>query len=387
MVECLREIGKLGSNVAGQIVAMAWKQIPGLDVATNTVEAQLAFMNMAEKLMAAMEDSDIQQEAGDEKHRLEPALGQMANRGKHLAARAGTDGAIASLNAAAGVLNLTGIGAKVGVAMKGVATVASVGKSAGVIIVDKSEAQTAKNLLDQAQAGNGDARKELFRHHPRYAKGILAVMASEGDAFAIRCLNNHNLTEDMIRKSSPTIIKRYLLKRFGETDEGGTSWSETWESVKTAAGYIPKGLSAVAGFFGGLHDKIVIALGSDTPATWLATLSQVEKNLPDLKDVHQSLSDRKLVRRRRDDLADTLDSDKSAEVAKLAELDKLVDETTAKVDEFRMSVDAGLTSLQQVIDKATEAKIVKDKNAIACVAAAARINRPLTELVVAIAES
>ena len=208
MLDCLKEIGKLGSDVGGQIVAMAWKQIPGLDVATSTVEAQLALKNMVERLSAALEDSDLRAEAEEGGHRLEPVLGQMANRGKHLAAREGTDAAIATLNAAAGVLNLTGVGAKVGVALKGVTAVAKVGKSAGVMIVDKSEAQTAKNLLDQAQAGNGDARRDLFRHHPRYAKGILAVMASEGDSFAIRCLSNHDLTEDMIRKSSPAIIKR-----------------------------------------------------------------------------------------------------------------------------------------------------------------------------------
>ncbi len=116
MVDCLREIGKLGSGVGGQIVAMAWKEIPGLSLATNMIEAQTALMNMVERLTAAMEDSDIQAEAQDEGHRLEPACsGQMANRGKHLAARArAPTPRIATLNAAAGIPTLTGIDAKVG---------------------------------------------------------------------------------------------------------------------------------------------------------------------------------------------------------------------------------------------------------------------------------
>jgi hypothetical protein len=389
MLDCLKEIGKLGAGVSGEIVALAWKQIPGLDVGTNMVEAQLAFKNMAERLANALADSELREEAEEGGHRLEPALGQMATRGKHLAAREGTDAALATLNAAAGILNLTGIGAKVGVGLKGVAAVGKVGKSVGVIIVDKSEAQTAKNLLDQAQAGNGDARRDLFRHHPRYAKGILAVMASEGDSFAIRCLENSNLTEDMIRKSSPKIIKRYLLKRFGETDEGGTSWSETWESVKGAASYIPKGLVGFANLFVKAYEKILIAIGTDDPKTWLATLNQVERDIPESKDVNKSLSDLKTVRRRRNGLADTLDPDKQEEVEKLAALDKLVDETTEKVEELRKSVEKSMETMEQATVKAENAKrkTQDDDTLDECIQASVRIGGTITEMVVALAEA
>lgn len=115
--------------------------------------------------------------------------------------------------AAALVGMLPGAGAAVGVALELSASGARWSAERALGAKELAQARLARRLLADARRGDNAARTELFKHHPRYAKGLIAHMAfNEGDPFALMYTRERGLADGDIAASSEAIIRRYLLE-------------------------------------------------------------------------------------------------------------------------------------------------------------------------------
>ncbi len=341
-IKGMKEVNKtfdIGSVVVKQVAAL----LPGIGVATNFAEVMSSLVASAARIDEAIRDAESHDLAMQEGHRAETAIDQFARRDKHLAARAATKTGIAMIKTAGSVVELSGVGAAVGKGLQGVATGIGVAKTVGEQIVDRQEGEKARELLDRAQAGDGHARSELFRFHPRYAKGILAIMADEGDALALQVLSTHGLSEDMIRRSSPKIVKRYLLKKFGESDDP-PSWTSAREAVKGKIEAVGDLIESIDGAIGQLADKYLARFDSNDMVRAQAALSALQYDLQSQADISGAMSALAEVRVRRDALAEEATDEQAKD---LQAIDLLLADELKKVAKLRESV---LASFGQVGD-------------------------------------
>lgn len=349
-------------KVGGALVKNIADLLPGIGVATSAASAMKLMVDSAARIQEAIEDANSHGEALESGHRAEPAIDQFARRDKHLAARAVTGTGVAIIKTAAAGIDLTGVGAPVGGAMKIVATGVQGVQSASEFVIDRQEGEKAEQLLQRAQAGDGNARAELFRFHPRYAKGLLAVMAGEGDAMALRVLSTHGLSDDMIKRSSPKIIKRYLMKKFGEQDEP-PSWSGLKKSFDDAVDSLKQKVAAIDTFFDNLAIRLIARLDGDPLIAAQAKLDEALLDLPK-QEVAAATTTLLQLRGKRDTLTKQANGEQTTDVqaAELAaaEEEKGFTELRDKVSTSLKSVrgvmtDIGRQSAGPLRDKADKA--------------------------------
>ncbi|MFT4979821.1 MAG: hypothetical protein ACI8S6_005733, partial [Myxococcota bacterium] len=93
-------------------------------------------------------------------------------------------------------------------------------------------ARKANDLLERARAGDPRAKTELLKNHGRYAKGLLALRAQEGDAFALQYVATRGLEESDIHSSSFEIITRYLLKAAEQSEADHLETFSDWLAAR-----------------------------------------------------------------------------------------------------------------------------------------------------------
>lgn len=341
--------GSLGGmnklDIGGVVVKQIATLLPGLGVAVSFADVMKGLVEAAARIEETLSDAEAHEQAVAGKHRGETAVDQFARRDQALAKRASAKTGVAMIKAAAGVIDLTGVGIAVSSAMKGAATGIGLAQKVGEQIVDRNEGDVARALLQRAQAGDGHARSELFRFHPRYAKGILAIMASEGDALALKVLSTHGLSEDMIRRSSPKIVKRYLMKKFGETDTP-PSWIGLREAVSEKVATVARLIDGIDGFFGNLADTWIERFDSDTLIVVQASLTKLLYQLGTQADIGGAVSAFVDVRVRRDALAAKATDEQAKD---LEALDLALAEKLKKVAKLRSAVLASLGRVRAVL--------------------------------------
>jgi len=96
-------------------------------------------------------------------------------------------------------------------------------------------ARKANALLERARAGDPRAKSELLKNHGRYAKGLLALKAQEGDPFAMQYVASRGLEESDIRASSFDIITRYLLSMSEQSDSDHQQTFTDWVAERRAS--------------------------------------------------------------------------------------------------------------------------------------------------------
>lgn len=95
-------------------------------------------------------------------------------------------------------------------------------------------AKKANTLLEQARKGDPRAKTELLKNHGRYAKGLLALKAQQGDAFALEYTASRGLTESDISGSSFEIITRYLLSESQQSNADHLETFDDWVAKRKA---------------------------------------------------------------------------------------------------------------------------------------------------------
>lgn len=331
-------------KIGGTLVEGIAGLLPGIGMAIGAKEAMKLMVDSAARIQESIEDANSYDEAVQTGHRAEPAVDQFARRDKHLAARAVTSTGVAIIKTAAAGVDLTGVGVVASTAMKGVATGVQGVQTVAEQVIDRNEGQKAEDLLRRAQAGDGNARAELFRFHPRYAKGLLAVMASEGDSMALRVLSTHGLSDDMIQRSSPKIIKRYLMKKFGEQDEP-PSWDSLKKSFEDGVQWLSNKVQAIDTFFDNLAIRIIAATDRDPLVSAQANLDKAMLDLTD-QEVSTATASLLQLRARRDILAREAKGEqvKEAEAAELAVADE-----EEKFATLRGKVSKSLTTVRGIV--------------------------------------
>ncbi|MCB9742221.1 MAG: hypothetical protein H6741_18675 [Alphaproteobacteria bacterium] len=229
-------VGSALANLANGLTATdlnevaAW--VPGVGAADALVQTACEACRAVETWKAAFKDAEVHQQALDEGHRVEAAADHVQSRTKHLAGRKSAKAAANAIKLASHICTLAGVTAPVAVALSFASTGVKALTATGAKLFDITRAEEARAILLRAQAGDVDAREEIFRHHGRYATGLVALMAEDGDPLALALCNNHGVTEAMIHKSSAIMLRRYLMKQLEETDEPMT-WTGLGEKVKS----------------------------------------------------------------------------------------------------------------------------------------------------------
>ncbi|MCB9745103.1 MAG: hypothetical protein H6740_21115 [Alphaproteobacteria bacterium] len=212
--------------------------VPGLG-ALNSFGNMCANAMMATNTwVAAAADAEVHQKALQQQHRAEQATDFVQRRGKHLTARKAADAASDLIAFCGHICDLSGVAAPVGVALSVTSSAVSVVKSVSVFVVDTNQAQEAKELLTKARAGNPQAREDIFRYHGRYACALIAILAEEGDPIALSIYNNHNITKEMVVKSSAKVLKKYLMREMETENEPSTwdDWKKWFSEIGTSIG-------------------------------------------------------------------------------------------------------------------------------------------------------
>lgn len=326
-ITALGNIGLAVPGIAGEVAELLGDKLLGIGIVVSGANAMKAMVETAMHVQRRSEMGEVHQQSLEQEHRGEAAFDQFKTRETHLALRSGTDTGVNMIKTAAGVADLGGPhGMAVGAALKGVATGVSLTKSGVEKMVDWTEAQKAQDLLQQAQAGNADAREELFRHHTKYAKGIISVMAIEGDPLALEAISTYGLTEQMIRKSSPKIIRKYLLSKFGEEDEP-SSWTDMWNTVSGIVVSVGLFLVDAVGWLTGIKSWYLVIVELTKPKDINSRLKEYEAKSAFKGEFIKNIGQLQKMRYARDRL-DTGEAD----AAKLKALDEKIKEATTKVD-------------------------------------------------------
>ena len=158
---------------------------------------------------------------------LAGAFEESVDRERQLWARHGLDATANAATIAAHILRGVPASFAIGVALQIAATAASVGNQIAHSAIDRTQASRAAALLRAARRGDAGAKTELFQNHARYAKGLIAHMATQGDRFALRYADQRGVDEQMIAQSSAKILAHYLLVQAEQDAE-----PETWEQLR-----------------------------------------------------------------------------------------------------------------------------------------------------------
>jgi hypothetical protein len=370
LIDAVGNLAIAGLNLTGAALQALWQEVPALGIVANAAQAAKSLADLAQRLKANKADQELAEEALRQDHPAADALSQLTARGKELSRRAAADSAAAIFATAAGVANLTGAGAPVGIALEGVAKVTKAGRLFGTVVVDRNAADKAKEILRKAQAGDGEARKELFKYHPRYAKGLLSLMALDGDPVALRCLAAHGLDEAAVARSSFAVIKRYLLKQFKEEDEP-KGWSDLAKKVQ---GYLAKAGAGVDTAKTALDSLAVLVAnirGDESPAACLRQINLLKAKQAESAPLLSQLESIGLIRNQLNDLAASADPSRPEDAKRLAELQTAFGKQQQQVTAMHAVLQKNNAELKTVLDKvqAGLARNAKDTDRQNCLTA------------------
>ncbi|MFT4978751.1 MAG: hypothetical protein ACI8S6_004661 [Myxococcota bacterium] len=188
--------------------------MPALGTAEAARQLVLDTLEAAARKMKARYDGVLSEAARTAGSPLAGPFAESLAREEALCAKYSVQISADATEIAAAILgSLPGPGAALKVALE---LAAAAGRFAGERKLMKEElqqARLARRLLADARRGDDAARAELFKHHPRYAKGLIAHMAyNDSDPFALMYTRERGLAEADIAASSEAIIRRYLLE-------------------------------------------------------------------------------------------------------------------------------------------------------------------------------
>ena len=111
-------------------------------------------------------------------------------------------------------------GKAAGLGMSVGTTVITVGTKAVFTGIDWSEAKRAREMLEEARAGNPVAKVEIFKNSNLYAKMYIVLLAKDGDKLAEQFIVSKGISEENLTKSvSDKIMTQALLKASGQQSE------------------------------------------------------------------------------------------------------------------------------------------------------------------------
>jgi hypothetical protein len=236
---------------------------------------------------------------------------------------------------------------------------------------DAKLAQKSKQLLDAARQGDDAAKTELFKNHPRYAKGLIAYMAlQEKDSFALTYVSSRGLSESDIENQSLKILSRYLLTQAKQTanmpDLG--QFTEKWRSrMSTAKSVMIYAIPLFGQIKAGVDlTNAVLAISPHLDPAEVDKLREAEQAAREVLDDRQALE--RLIAKVLDklDKAET-DDDRNSAQASLLALRRLDEEYQ---DLFMETIDQASANLDQIkelgelladYEGTHEARLTRDK--------------------------
>lgn len=224
LLKSLYDLHQSGMGIAALFV-------PGLDIAVSAMALGKAIKDAADNLSKRAGTAELLEIARQEGHGAASALVQSEVKLRWNIAQ---DAADAVVNALKGAGGLSPEPLSKGI-LKAVASGISTVSGGVQTIRELKEAQKVRELLDACLDDNEDiansAKRELFEHSPRYAKGMLALLAIDGDKLGLGFASVNDLTEDEVAKSTFTIVRAWLLRRSRETDDIKTLGQRVQEKV------------------------------------------------------------------------------------------------------------------------------------------------------------
>ena len=196
---------------------------------------------------SATRDTLAVQQAVESDSRVAAAASHIQKRSKQLAIRASSSAAGAVLSMVGFLCAATGVAAPAALVFHGAGVVVKSGTRAVSTLFDWRRADEALAVLNDARAGDADARKLLFATHGRYACALVALMAKEGDPIALSIFNHHGVDAAAVQKAFPGLLKRFLMTTLKEKDKP-KGWDHQVKKLQKIGAAVPGMLSGGAEF-------------------------------------------------------------------------------------------------------------------------------------------
>lgn len=235
---------------------MATKVLPGIAIATASIDLALALKNLIQHSTRA-----VQTRLMSKKAEYEWALGEAEDggafvnalknelTGRHVQISKDTlDVTTKSMALAGAIGEVSGMGSAAGVAIRVAGKAIEVGGKIVFTNIEWGMANTAKKLISEAQAGNPIARMQIFENCNLYAKMYIAILAREGKPLAQKFLVQRGIEEgDLDGAMALKVLREAMLSDVGQKDETqvADNWAEANAEGLLGSGVMKAGKAAV----------------------------------------------------------------------------------------------------------------------------------------------
>jgi len=237
----------------------------GIDFATASLELKKAFgmkSGTNEMLQQAERDSVSGNSEDDGGALVRSLINERSARKRQVVKKGVEVGAKAAV--LAGEIGLaSGVSAGVGLTLKVTGKGIEYGNNLVFAGIDWNIARNAKQLIQEAQAGNPIARLQIMEDSGLYAKMYIAILAKEGNPMATKFIVDRGITEADVRNPAMalSVLREAMLQHANQRDETEVSdnlGSELGESI--GAGGMARLLKKAGG---AVTSKAQEALGKD----------------------------------------------------------------------------------------------------------------------------
>ena len=263
--ERVRQLGRLGKVLSTATGAVLEAFNP---VAATILGAKGTFEQLratAERYASLEDDKALWVAAKKEGHSLAGSFSQSVDHHQRVAIEEAAKALLTMLDTIGRGSEVVGLAVPPALVLgKAAELSAKVGKAITQVAVKAEEwgrAAEVDRLIAKAREGDAMARIELFRKSGRHAKALVALKATQGDAFALAYVADRSLKEDDITSSSFSIIRHYLLAVDQDDDEPETV-ARTKARLKKKA---KKKLAVLSPLVEGLSKALSASFASPVP--------------------------------------------------------------------------------------------------------------------------
>lgn len=274
ILDVVKESGSLGEEALKMFTD---KVLPGIALANCGIDLIKTGKALVQHKVAKGEARDLQQLAKEQQGRGDRRDGgalsnTMSNEKGAMSKQLAKDGVKLFTKLLEGTGELASLlgGAHGAVAKAGLtitATTISLGSSAVFTGIDWNQARKAKEMLEEARAGNPVARVQIFKESNLYAKAYLVTLAKDGDSLAVQYIVNKGIDEKALSNKalSEKILTEALLKMSGQVND-----QEVPDSLFEA---MTGGLKEM---YDGLKQKVKLSRSGNYDESWTASDDPVD---------------------------------------------------------------------------------------------------------------
>lgn len=215
-------------NAVMQMFGAATDLAPGLSIASNVLGLAEMILNLAKTIEERQGHVGLHTDtilyADDDS--LSFSMRQNVKNDNMKIAQQSIDAFSQVISTAGSIAEVAGPGAPVGMALKYTGTAIKIGSKVIFAVIDEAKVIHVKKLIKNAQAGDRDAKLEIFRDSAYYAKMYVIGLAQDGaggnkqaESLAREYCLGYGVSDDTLKEESAELILRKIFQSTGEHDD------------------------------------------------------------------------------------------------------------------------------------------------------------------------